>query len=236
MTEGWEPWAEQLIPWARTPGLDSYWRVRDRFFELLPPPRTALEVGCGEGRVTRDLHARGYETTGLDAAPTLVRLAQEADTGGAYLVADAAALPFAEASFDVVVAYNSLMDFDDLPGAVREAARVLEPGGRLCASVTHPIADAGRFESREADAPFVISGSYLESSRFEGTFSRDDLTITFHGYVHPLQAYARAFEDAGLLLEALREPRVPDDEVERDPAEARWQRLPAFLHLRYVKP
>ena len=36
------------------------------------------------------------------------------------------ALPFDDRSFDLVVAYNSLMDFDDMPGAVSEAGRVLE--------------------------------------------------------------------------------------------------------------
>ena len=54
------------------------------------------------------------------------------------------------------------MDVDDLPSAVAEAARVLEPGGRLCACVTHPINDAGRFETDDPDARFVIDGSYLE--------------------------------------------------------------------------
>ena len=38
------------------------------------------------------------------------------------------------------------MDFDDMPGAVAEAARVLEPGGHLCVSVTHPVFNAGGFD------------------------------------------------------------------------------------------
>jgi hypothetical protein len=73
------------------------------------------------------------------------------------------------------------MDVGDMPGAVREAARVLEPGSRLCVCVTHPLADAGRFAGNEADAPFVIEGSYLGRRRFEGTFDRDGLEITLRG-------------------------------------------------------
>jgi ubiquinone/menaquinone biosynthesis C-methylase UbiE len=46
--------------------------------------------------------------------------------------ADAAALPFADGSYDLVVADNSLMDVADMPAANREAARVLQPGGRFC--------------------------------------------------------------------------------------------------------
>ena len=55
-------------------------RYRDAFFALVPAPGAAtLEVGCGEGRVARDLVARGHRVTGLDASPTLLRAAAEAD-------------------------------------------------------------------------------------------------------------------------------------------------------------
>ncbi len=148
------------------------------------------------------------------------------------MLGDAAALPFEGAAFDLVVAFNSLMDVQDMPGAVSEAARVLEPGGRLCVCVTHPLADAGAFESREPDARFVIEGSYFGRRRFEGTFERDGLTITFRGWAYPLEAYARALEEAGFLIEALREPPyVPPDGIPH-----RWSRLPNFLQLRALKP
>jgi ubiquinone/menaquinone biosynthesis C-methylase UbiE len=58
------------------------------------------------------------------------------------------------------------MNVDDMPCAVAEAARVLRSAGRLCACVVHPLAYAGRFESRADDAAFVIDGSYFESRRF----------------------------------------------------------------------
>jgi hypothetical protein len=70
----------------------------------------------------------------------------------------------------------TLMDVEDMPGSVREAGRVLEPGGHLGFCVTHPFMDAGRFASREADAAFVVSGSYLGPRRpFEGTEKRAGL-------------------------------------------------------------
>src|SRR5262245_24605603 len=57
----WEDQAENWLAWARTPGHDAYWSYRDLFFRLLPAPgRRTLEVGCGEGRVARDLAARGH--------------------------------------------------------------------------------------------------------------------------------------------------------------------------------
>jgi ubiquinone/menaquinone biosynthesis C-methylase UbiE len=83
----------------------------------VPEPGTAtLEVGCGEGRASRDLVARGHRVTGLDASPTLLRAADEADPASAYVVGAAEALPFPDATFDLVVAYNSLMDVADMHG------------------------------------------------------------------------------------------------------------------------
>lgn len=231
--EDWEREAANWIAWARTPGHDAYWGYSPAFFELVPPPgRATLEIGCGEGRVARDLAARGHHVTGVDASPTLLAAAQALDPEGEYVLADAADLPLSDETFELVVAYNSLMDVDDMPAAVREAARVLRPGGYFCVCIVHPIADAGRFESAEADAPFMIRNSYFGKRRLDEPFERAGMRITFHGWCYPVEDYARAFEDAGLLIEAIREPKQRDDVLAADPAEARWQRLPMFLFLR----
>jgi SAM-dependent methyltransferase len=227
----WESEAENWIAWARKPDHDAYWWYAPGFFDGFVPPvagRT-LDLGCGEGRTTRDLAARGHRVTSIDASPTLLAAAAAVDPGGDYRLADAAALPFAEGFFDLVVAYNSLMDVDDMPGSIREAARVVALGGRVCACVTHPLADAGAWESRAADALFTIDGSYFDRRRFgAGPFTRAGLTMTFHSWCYPLEAYARALEEAGLLIESIREPSVPAED-------ARHGRIPPFLWLRAVK-
>lgn len=231
-----EHWERNALNWAaftRGPELDAYPEFADRFFEFIPRPgRRTLEVGCGEGRVCRDLRDRGYAPIGIDASPTLVRLAREADPTGAYLEADAAALPFEDGAFDLVLAYNVLMDVDDLDAVVAEIARVLDSAGRLAACVTHPIADAGTFADRSADAPFVISGSYLGSQPFRATFRRNGVDMPFAGWAHPIEAYFAAFQRAGLAVEALLELGATPEAIERDPAEARWLRVPNFLFLR----
>lgn len=229
-----EEQADAWIAWARWP-LDAYWFYRHAFFELLPaPPRTTLEVGCGEGRVTRDLRARGYDAVGVDASPTLVEAARAEDPAGEYVLARAEELPFGTASFALVVAYKSLMDVDEMPDAVREIGRVLEPRGVLCACITHPMVDSGRWAD---DETFVIHERYLEHRRYEVTFERPDLPpFTFNGWIYPLESYSRALEAAGFVVEALREPPAPDEEVAARPrAGRRWQRLPNFLMFRARK-
>ena len=63
------------------------------------------------------------------------------------------------------------------------------------------------------------------------TFERAGLSMTFSGWAYPLQSYFLALETAGLLVERLREQSVPEQAVERDPAERRWPRVPNFLHV-----
>jgi ubiquinone/menaquinone biosynthesis C-methylase UbiE len=228
--ELWEREARAWAAWAHEPGHDSYWSYSPHFFELVPPPgRRTLDLCCGEGRVARDLSARGHVVVGIDASPTLLELAREADPDGEYVLGDAATLPYADASFDLVVAYNSLMDVEDMVGAVREAARVLVSGGRFCISIVHPIVDMSRFESAEPDAPFVFAAPYFERREVHERFERAGLAMTFHGFARPLEDYTRALEDAGFLLDGLGEPADPGDDE-------RWKRVPNFLYLRAVKP
>jgi ubiquinone/menaquinone biosynthesis C-methylase UbiE len=229
----YEQQAEEWIRLARGAD-DAYWVYRDAFFALVPgPPARTLEVGCGEGRVARDLAGRGYEVVGIDGAPSLIEAARELDPTGEYLVAEATALPLDDESFDLAVAYNSLMDVDDLDGTVKEAWRVLRHGGRFCICVTHPVNDAGRFEHREPGAAFHID-VYRGRRRFELTVTHEDSEFTFASWAYPLEGYTRPLEDAGFLIEAFREPAVDRSSIA--PRGERRLRIPNFLLIRAVKP
>jgi SAM-dependent methyltransferase len=142
LARAWERHATEWAAWARVPGHDVY---HDRlnwpaFRDLLPAAgRRTLDVGCGEGRVGRSLNADGHRLAGIDSSPTLLALARE---GGGYeelVCGDAAALPWDARSFDLAIAYMSLHDIDDLRGVVAQIARVLEPQGRLCLAIVHPL-------------------------------------------------------------------------------------------------
>ncbi|MGF6229248.1 SAM-dependent methyltransferase [Inquilinus ginsengisoli] len=233
LAESWEAQARRWIRWARQPGHDSYWRHhRDQFLRLVPPPgRRTVDIGCGEGQLTRHLKGLGHRVTGIDASPSLVAAAREADPAMDVRLADAAALPLDDAAADLAVAFMSLHDIDPMPAAVREIARILEPGGRLCLAIVHPINSAGHFKHHAADAPFVIAGEYLRPFDYADTVERDGLAMTFHSRHRPIEAYFLALQEAGFLVEALREPGVPDHAIASE-AGRRWQRLPLFLHMR----
>ena len=215
LAEAWEAAATAWSDYVRA-GRDPFFHVSlAAFVELLPEPRgTTLDIGCGEGRVGAELERRGHGVLGVELSPTLAAKAREQHE---VVEADAADLPFEDASFPLVVSFNSLMDMDDAAVAVREAARVLEPGGRFCAAIVHPFLSAGDGE------PLTIRGSYLEPRRLRGPLARGDFDLeTMH---RPLSWYSDAVFAAGLLVESLRE--VPG---------RNRPHLPISLHLRAVKP
>ena len=220
-SRGFEAAAEAWAELVRGDGDPGYAWNAPAFLELVPEPRgVTLDLGCGEGRLARELVGRGHRVIGVDASPTLVRLAALADPGGDYLVADAEDLPFAAASVDLVVAFMTLQDIEDAAAAIRESARVLSSGGRFCCALVHPVATAG--EIQPDDETFVLNKSYFAEG--DQQFPLGDTTIT--SYHRPLEYYVGALIDNGLELEALRE--LP---TRRRAA----GRIPMFLHLRARK-
>jgi SAM-dependent methyltransferase len=104
-------------------------------------PGSLLEVGVGSGRLLARLAERGWEVTGIDAAPRMVELAREQVPGATLEVAHAEKLPFEDASFDVVVAVG-VLEYSDVTASLRELARVLRPGGRAVLGVLNSTAPA----------------------------------------------------------------------------------------------
>jgi hypothetical protein len=104
----------------------------------------------------------------------------------------------------------------------------------MCMVIAHPIRSAGGFESKDADASFTIS-DYYEARVWPWKTSHTGMTVAIPGMHRPLETYTRAIEEAGMLIERLREPKPPPSVVAGKPSLQRWRRVPCFLHLRAVK-
>jgi 2-polyprenyl-6-hydroxyphenyl methylase/3-demethylubiquinone-9 3-methyltransferase len=98
---------------------------------LGPGPRRVLDLGCGGGFLSNHLATRGHAVTGLDNTPENLRVARAHDRTGAvaYTLGDACALPFADATFDVVCAMDLIEHVEEPERLIGEVGRVLAPGG-----------------------------------------------------------------------------------------------------------
>ena len=114
----------------------------------------ALDVGCGTGFLSLELAARGHRVTGIDFAPAMLALAKEkaAAAGAAIRLeeADAENLPFAPASFDLVITRHVLWTLPHPEAALDEWIRVLRPGGRLAVIDGHSLVAPGEEQSYSA--------------------------------------------------------------------------------------
>jgi SAM-dependent methyltransferase len=121
---------------------DSEW-----LFERLPLAHDdlVLDVAAGTGHVARRLAPQVRAVVALDATRAMLEQGRaQAPANVLFMQADAAALPFLDASFDVVVTRFALHHFDDPQVQLEEMRRVLKPGGRLAVAdlVAHPEAAA----------------------------------------------------------------------------------------------
>jgi len=227
-------WEENAEGWIELTRSDPQYELLNKpaFLELVPEPgRLTIEVGCGEGRVARELLALGHQVIGFDASPALARAAATHRVGVPVALADIARLPIATGAADLVVCFMVLMDIEDLDGAVAELARVLAPGGTLCVGILHPIITSGLFVRGDEYRTFYM-GEYLKPMRHVLDVVRRRGGVFHLRLEHrPIERYFRAFEAAGLAVTALREPRPSDELAAADPEFLNTQRVPNFLHL-----
>lgn len=110
-----------------------------------PSPRLrVLELGCGTGHWLEILAEAGCHPTGLDPSPSMLAKAREAGHGTLTL-GSAEAIPLADARFDRVYCVNAFHHFTDKPAALREAKRVLAPGGRFLTIALDPHEGSDRW-------------------------------------------------------------------------------------------
>jgi SAM-dependent methyltransferase len=95
----------------------------------------ALDIGCGTGFLSLEFAARGHRVTGVDFSSAMLEMARAKAAADEIAIcfekADAEALPFAAASFDLVASRHLLWTLPHPEAAIDEWIRILRPGGRL---------------------------------------------------------------------------------------------------------
>jgi len=197
-TEGADPeYEEQILPMAA---------------ECLTGARRVLDVGCGEGQISRLASSLGAGTVvGVDPTWAQVVAAAERGGGAAYARCGAASLPFPDGSFDAVVACLVFEHIREVDAAIAEVGRVLEPGGRFAFFLNHPLLqtpNSGWIDDQIVDPPeqYWRIGPYLIEDESIEEVEKD----VFIPFIHrPLSRYVNALAANGLLVERMDEPAPP---------------------------
>ncbi|MFN0014045.1 MAG: class I SAM-dependent methyltransferase [Saprospiraceae bacterium] len=257
--EAGQHWNQNAAAWTvlTRAGYDVY---RDHlntpaFLAALPPVHglTGLDIGCGEGNNTRLVAQRGARMHAVDISEIFIENAREYEarhpTGIAYQVASATKLPFPDACFDFATSFMCLMDIPDAGLAIREAFRVVKPGGFFQFSITHPCFDTPHRKNLRAETGLTYAievGDYYKNLNGrivqEWIFGAapDHLKAAYQKFKVPLfnQTLTQWFEAiraAGFVLEHLYEPYPSDDVVRRYPSLQDAQVVGYFLHFRCRK-
>lgn len=197
--------------------------------------KTALDIGCGEGRFCRALADEGIATTGIDPTPALLAAARSRHPLGTYVEADAADLPFEDESYDLAVSYFTLIDIEDAEAAIREMARILKPGGSLLITNTSSLASAhispqGWVRNEKGVPLHFALDHYLDTRSHVESWAG----IMVENWHRPLRYYFAALLQAGLQLTHFDEPEplpaAPADKADR------YRRAPWALVMEWQKP
>ncbi len=220
-TDGADPeYEEQILPLAAAE---------------LAGHRRVLDVGCGEGQISRLAVAGGAEVVvGIDPTWNQLVAARRRGGGPSFARAGAAGLPFADQSFDAVVACLVFEHIRDVDRAIADVARVLVPGGRFLFFLNHPLLqtpNSGWIDDQVLDPPeqYWRIGPYLiEDERLEEV--EKDVFIPF---IHrPLSRYLNTMAEHGLILERMDEPPPPPGFIARAHEYTAAETIPRLLYLR----
>lgn len=172
-------------------------------------PGRLLDVGCGGGAHAAAFAEHGWDVSGIDVSAAQVELARV--RGVDVVEADAARLPFGDASFDAAVSIFTHTDVDDFAAVLREVARVVRPGGRFVYLGVHPCFVGPHAFVHDRDVPELHPGYRDTSYRTEAAGIWSDGLRAKVGASHlPLGLFLQAVVDAPLTLERFEEPKGRD--------------------------
>ncbi|MFD6865018.1 Sarcosine/dimethylglycine N-methyltransferase [Streptomyces sp. ADI98-12] len=166
-----------------------------------------LEIGAGAAQCSRWLAAEGARPVALDLSHRQLQHALRIGGAVPLVEADAGALPFADASFDLACsAYGALPFVAEPVEVLREVRRVLRPGGRFVFSVTHPIRWA--FPDEPGPAGLTVAASYFDRTPYVEQDEQGRAVYVEHH--RTLGDRVRDVVGAGLRLVDLVEPEWPE--------------------------
>jgi SAM-dependent methyltransferase len=178
---------------------------------------SCLEIGCGTGVHAERVRELGWTPVGVDISAGMLRHARGRLP---FAQADAERLPLRDGSMTAVIAMMVHTDMPGYPAVLREASRVLRPGGVFVHVGVHPCF-CGGFADRTDPAAVVIRPGYLDGHWTKASWTDQGLRDKVGATHQPLPDLLHAFLEAGLTVERFAEGGEPTPSVLAVKARAR---------------
>ena len=199
-------WYEQeFLAGATAPGADRLGIDAALDSLLGPGVGVCLDIGCGTGVRAARVRGLGWTPLGIDISAAMLRHARGRLPAAR---ADAARLPVRDRCLPAVITVMAHTDMPAYPAVLAEAARVLQPGGRLVHIGVHPCF-CGGFADRSDPAAVVIRPGYLHGHWTRASWTTNGVRDKVGATHLPLPSLMHAFLDAGLTPERLAEGGDP---------------------------
>lgn len=199
-------WHDNAAPWSaavRNGEIESRRLVTDAAIVdaiLERAPRRVLDIGCGEGWLSRALGDRGIDIVGIDVVPALVDAARTAHPTGDYRVVsyEDVARSALDVTVDLAVANFSLIGKDAVDALIRHIPALLAPNGHFIVQTLHPATALGELPYHDGWRPGSWAGF---GAQFTNPAPR---------YFRTIGSWVALLAEGGLVLRALREPVHPE--------------------------
>lgn len=236
--QGWEAHATWWLE-GFTGGVDAEYeeQIIPLAAEELTGFARVLDIGCGDGQISRAAAEVGCDVLGIDPVPLHVDTARARGGGPRYELGTADRLPGRDGEFDAVVACLVFEHIDALETALDEVARVLRPGGRFAFFLNHPLLQtpgSGWIDDHIVDPPeqYWRIGPYLVET---ATWEEVEAGVHIRFVHRPLSRYVNAMSARGLVIERMVEPSPPPGFLARAPEYALAHTVPRLLYMRAVR-
>ncbi len=184
-----------------------------------------LDLGCGDGRFTRDLETRFNHVYGVDISSILLKKAKKLCKSVKFFYCDLEKdFPKFVTKFDTVICKLLLMYIKDLDNIASNSFNWLTDGVTLIISITHPI-------------------KWITQANYKGYLLETQISHPVAGIKHTeiefvsrtIETYINSFTKHGFVLETISEIGVPDSFVIKYPQYRPYQYKPYRLNLKFIK-
>ena len=213
--QDWDNIASAYSQKIEAHGDRCFQEIRERFWTTLGDisGKTILDLGCGQGWLTKELTNRGALSIGVDGSGALIERARSLFPELTFHVADLAeGLPDINTQFDVIISHMVVMDIPEIGTLFDSVSRALRPGGTFFFTLPHPCFFMQKSHQDDAGQWFKKLTGYLKPEVW-----RIDSFGGHNHYHRTIEEYVTALTRAGLLVFHFHEPPHQSQSKRIDP-------------------